>query len=327
MNYRLGITVLLLISSNTASADDMFFGICDASAAVALDGERFAVADDETNVLSIYRWTEPHARETVDLTDFLDNRKSDGDVREADIEAVARIGDRLYWITSHGRGSDGDVKKGRHRLFTTHVSADGRLEPAAKPYTGLLSAMVAEPQYAELGLEGAAQKAPKEPGGFNIEGMAASPSGELLIGLRNPLADGHALVIPLLNPAEVVAGTQEPRFGDHETVDLGGLGIRSMEGTGDGYVIVAGSVGESDATEAAALRTWRGPGHGSDTELLRELPAGFNGEAVMQMGMGGEQKFVVLSDDGNETVDGVACKKTSVPVQEKRFRWLAIDPA
>lgn len=327
MKIFFGMIAFVLVGSNPAVADDFFFGICDASAAIALDDGRFAVADDETNILSIYRWADPRTRETLDLTDFLDNRKSGGDFREADIEAVARIDDRLFWITSHGRGAEGDVKKGRHRLFATQISADGRIEPMARPYKGLLAAMVAEPRFAKLGLEAASQKAPKGPGGFNIEGMAASPSGGLLIGLRNPLADGHAVVIPLLNPAEVVAGTQEPRFGDHETVDLGGLGIRSMEETGDGYLIVAGSVGESDATELGAIRTWRGPGHGAGTDLVQELPVGFNGEALFHTGMDGERRIIVLSDDGNETIGGVACKKASVSEQEKRFRWIALDPS
>jgi hypothetical protein len=34
------------------------------------------------------------------------------------------------------------------------------------------------------------------PGGLNIEGLAATPDGQLLIGFRNPLSEGKALLLP-----------------------------------------------------------------------------------------------------------------------------------
>ena len=40
-------------------------------------------------------------------------------------------------------------------------------------------------------LADAALLPPKEPGGFNIEALAATPGGKLLIGLRNPVPAGE----------------------------------------------------------------------------------------------------------------------------------------
>src|SRR5438094_602992 len=81
-------------------------------------------------------------------------------------------------------------------------------------------------------------------GALSIEGLASTPDGALLIGFRNPITDdGKALVARLKNPDQVVAG-QPAEFGKPITLDLGGLGIRSMERRGDEYLIVAGRHGE-----------------------------------------------------------------------------------
>jgi len=47
------------------------FGICDASAALALDSERFVVADDELSVLNIFRFDDADVAGSVDLNAFL----------------------------------------------------------------------------------------------------------------------------------------------------------------------------------------------------------------------------------------------------------------
>ncbi|WEF34392.1 hypothetical protein [Pseudoduganella chitinolytica] len=86
----------------------VYRGICDASAAVALDADRFVVADDEVSVLKIYRFDTPGLPlpgEDVDLHAFL------GGKEEADLEGGALVGDTAYWIGSHG--ADGDGKPAR----------------------------------------------------------------------------------------------------------------------------------------------------------------------------------------------------------------------
>src|SRR5262245_46723677 len=76
-----------------------YTGMCDASAGVAIAADLFIVASDEDNRLRIYRRDRPGAPEQeFDLTAFL---KLGAD-QEADIEGATRIGDRIFWITSHG---------------------------------------------------------------------------------------------------------------------------------------------------------------------------------------------------------------------------------
>lgn len=83
----------------------------------------------------------------------------------------------------------------------------------------------------QFNLKEAETKAPKAEGGLNIEGLTATPEGELLIGFRNPIPDGKALLLPLKNPSDLVKNpdTAKAIFGEPITLDLGGLGIRSIE--------------------------------------------------------------------------------------------------
>src|SRR5678816_3666254 len=100
---RLFCSVVLAVAPFLTEGKDFpspvnFNGICDASAVIALDSESVVVADDETNSLLVYsRLSGGSPLDAVDLSRFLSaERKSP----EADIEAGARIDDRIYWITS-----------------------------------------------------------------------------------------------------------------------------------------------------------------------------------------------------------------------------------
>ena len=67
---------------------------------------------------------------------------------------------------------------------------------------------------------------------LNIEALAWDPIGKrLLLGLRAPVVDGHALVVPiaLLDPAGPFSRTNIRPDGPALRVDLGGDGIRSLE--------------------------------------------------------------------------------------------------
>lgn len=58
------------------AADDdavVFQGMCDASAASAIDAERFIVADDEENILRVYERTGGPALGAFDVSKFLGN--------------------------------------------------------------------------------------------------------------------------------------------------------------------------------------------------------------------------------------------------------------
>src|SRR5687767_3658238 len=98
----------------------VFLGCCDASAAIALTDDLFVVANDEDNILRVYsRQRLGRPATTVDLTGFLNPGRK---FAEVDIEAAARVGDRIYWISSHGQNAKGKARESRHRFFATSVS-------------------------------------------------------------------------------------------------------------------------------------------------------------------------------------------------------------
>ncbi|MCP4846353.1 MAG: DUF3616 domain-containing protein, partial [Verrucomicrobiaceae bacterium] len=140
--------VMMLSASCIASTHEVTFkGACDASAAVALDEKTFVVADDEDNILRIYSLDKPG----MPIAQFPLDRflKTDTDKHpEADIEGCTRVGDRIYWITSHGRSKKGKWRRSRYLFFATKVIKDGtsyRIEPDGIASRGLLGALRAIP--------------------------------------------------------------------------------------------------------------------------------------------------------------------------------------
>jgi hypothetical protein len=304
-----------------ASTVMTYRGPCDASAAVALDANHFVVAGDEDNTLRIYRRGRPEPVGKVPLAAFLDS----GD-KESDIEAAAAVGKRIYWIASHGRNSKGKLRPGRQRFFATDIDpgAQPGVTPAGTPYRGLLDDLAAAPTLAGLRLGDAAQLAPEAPGGLNIEGLAAMPDGSLLVGLRNPVPNGRALLVPLLNPAELVtAGSgRKARFGEPILLELRGRGVRSIDRAldGRGYWIVAGP-----AADAGAFSLYRWSGQAKDAPRIvdgSEL-VGLRPEALFEL-PGGGGTLQILSDDGGVVTNGTACKDRPISVQG--FRSITLHP-
>jgi hypothetical protein len=236
--------------------------MCDASAGVTFGGDPnlFFVANDEDQgevILRLYSLV-PHPNGSGPLmvshisAEFLELEKKH---REVDVEGAARIGDLIYWIGSHSASKDGKERPNRRRLFATleDPGAGGLLRPVETPYKTLIDDLEEDDRYKPLHLAKAGKKAPKKTNALSIEGLAATPDGGLLIGFRNPIPDGKALLVPLKNPGEVIRG-KPARFGDPIFLDLGGLGIRSIERAADGlYLIVAGRHDEGGAVAPVPL--------------------------------------------------------------------------
>ncbi len=279
------------------SFDDAFvyYGMCDASAAAALGPDLFVVANDERNQLHVYRRGVPRHVAEVDLSAFLGTKQD----KESDLEGAATIGERIYWISSHGRNKKGKLDERRHRFFATELK-DGELVPVGRPYANLLNDMIAAPQLQRYPLAQASGLTPEANGAFNIEGLAATPQGGVLIGLRNPAPRGLALVVELRNPAEVVNGASAV-FGEGIELDLGGLAVRSIELLEDAYVIVAGPPADQGRF---ALYRWSGKAHEAPVEVAHENFGVLRPEAIFAIP--GTGKLQILSDDGGEHVKQMA---------------------
>jgi hypothetical protein len=299
----------------------IFEGMCDASGAVELDPHTFMVADDEDNVLRVYdadRGGPPLA--AVDVSSGVGvapRGKKRPRTPELDLEAATRIGDRAYWLTSHGRNSKGRLRPERLRFFATTLPPAPRAAAEVTVVASterLLDTLLADERYAALGLAAAAERAPKAEGGLNLEGMTASPDGALLLGFRSPVPDGLAILVPIAEPERALAG-EAGAVGPPVRLDLGGLGVRALTWWRGQYLIVAG---HHDSRGPSRLYAW--DGKGAPTLLDVEL-AGYNPEGTFSPDVA--DRLMLLSDDGTVETDGVPCKELAEHGQ-RHFRgvWL-----
>lgn len=307
-----------------AAGDLVFQGMCDASGAVALSENVFVIADDEDNLLRAYDTQSPGAPLwMVDVAPALGVEgkppkpgKPAKGAPEIDIEAATRVGDIALWLTSHGRNSSGKAKPERLRLFGTSLPAQGSDLRVVGTYDKLLDDLFADPRLARFGLREAAELAPKTKGGLNLEGMTKRREGGVWIGFRNPIPDGKALLVPLLNPEAVLTGSPT-QLGDPRLLDLGGRGVRALSLQGDRYLVVGGAF---DGAPGSQLYTWDGENQAvpSSADLTGLNPEGF-------VTTSGSRKTLVVSDDGSELISGTECKRLD-QTSQKRFRARFITP-
>lgn len=308
--------------------DFHYLGACDGSAGVAIGSSHLLVANDETDILRLYRIGTPRWIGRLDLTADLSVGNS-----EADIEGASRVQNSplSYWITSHGRNKKGKIKEDRYRLFGLLLEAGPSsaptLRPMGQPYRHLvqdmlesaswerptqavLDALTAATRLSESELE---ELAPKVRG-LNIEGLATSPDdNRLLIGFRNPLIDGKALIVDLLNPEEVLYGRGGARFGEGILLDLGGLGIRAIEYSPlhGAYLIVAGPVGTEGPS---SLAIWSGVPTQRPVSLgTIEASPGMNPESIL---VGDDGRIQLLFDEGSRTEGNKECKDLKKEVDQ-----------
>ena len=297
-------------------------GICDASAAATLDARHFIVANDEENVLWIYDRATPALVGSVELWNFLGIGKKE----ESDIEGAAAVGNRIYWISSHGRDKRAEIAPSRFQFFASDIERNAGAIPAVKlvgrSYKNLLNDLVDEQKFVKYDFAKASTLAPKVKDGFNIEGLAATADGKLLIGFRNPIPHGKALVIPINNPDALIDAAANPviraNFGNAMELDLHGRGIRSIDLVGAEYYIVAGPIDDGGSFD---IYRWSGKANAPPVVVPVPELAGLHPESLVAMANG---KLQILSDDGRREIAGTACKE--LPRKERSFRSVTIAP-
>jgi len=298
----------------------LYRGTCDGSGAAAIDFLHFLGVNDDDQGLRVYRRATTAAPvQQLDITIPLGLGGND----EADLEDLARVGDRIYAITSHGRNTSGELQPARYRFaaldVTGAVPALGitvagssstllvDLLAAANwdtPDPALIAALDASSQ---LDRATRANLAPENEG-TNIEGLAALPSGPLVIGFRNPRPNSRAIVVTLTNPDAVVAG-QPAHFGAAAELDLGGLGIRGMAWSPAhaAVLIIAGS-----HASGGPFRIYRWSGTLGDAPVVAAdvtAPASGAPEAIVPYA--NTRDVQIIFDQGDALIGGVRCKDAS----------------
>jgi Protein of unknown function (DUF3616) len=293
----------------------LYQGACDASAAARLgDSSLFVAASDEDYILRLYDASAPGP--PVDRVDVIAHLAPEDDTKEPDIEGSAVVGDRVYWITSHGRDKNAIVQESRQRFFATALIGSGsspRLAPVGRACTRLLHDLTRASDLARFDLDEASRLAPEAEGGLNIEGLAPAAEGHLLVGFRNPIREGRALVARLHNPADLVddrdgADTIAARFTLAGHLDLGGRGIRALEHVPalGGYLLLAGAFDDSGDF---ALFRWSGRLDDEATRIETDALAELNPEELIATPGAGLITIDLFSDDGDRLMGEKKCKK------------------
>jgi len=303
------VLVIILSACVAASAAEfslgakvLFEGAFDGSAGADVGGGFFVGATDEDNEFRLYDVKGGPSPKTLEVGVDAAVKGALGlkKIKECDLEGAAKIGDLIFWIGSHGRDKDAEEKKERQVLFATKLSGvgkDAKLEIAGKVYTRLIDDLLKDPALTPFDLAKAATLAPKDEGGLNIESLAADV-GKLWIGFRNPKSKAkEALLVPLLNPTEIIKKDVRPKLGDPLLLNLGGLGVRDMVAWNDGFLIIAGDFVDRFQPGAKPSRvfSWK---PGTEPKDIGVDFDDLNPEAIMIMGEGDNARILILSDDG-----------------------------
>jgi hypothetical protein len=203
-----------------------------------------------------------------------------------DPEGITTDGTHFYVVGSQSRGKGG----GGIGLVRFRFDAARRSVSDVQSLSGL-KALLAErvPELRGYGRKGGER-------GINIEGLAWDPAGSrLLLGLRSPLVDGMALVVPLK------LGGDRPLSADGLRVDGPALkvalgsddGIRGMEhdAAARAFRII---VGASKGGGEARLVEWNG--QGTATREIRRFAGALKPEGVAATKLAGRDITVVLCD-------------------------------
>ena len=295
-------------SAETAS-QPIFRNACDASAAFFEPGGDLVVADDRTDVMSAYSVEGGAPIRPVDMYAFTGTNRWARRNFSA-FEAVAPLGDKLYFLTSHARNRKrGANRPYRRRFFAVRpVVVDGRqeFEQVGATYKKLNTALTESKELRRTGVASSIMELHRElpylspdQRGLSLQALAAGRDGSsLLIGLRNPRIAGRSLVIPFLNPERVALGLAEPTFAAAILLDLGGQGIADMvldSAQGD-YLISTGPAGGPDGsgTEGRLYR-WSGEASDPPKQLESFAREHFDPQALA---LASDKRLLVLSDDG-----------------------------
>jgi hypothetical protein len=141
-----------------------------------------------------------------------------------DLEGMTHDGTHFYVVGSQSKSKGGDLAG----LVRFRFDAAGLRAEGVEAVSGLKPFLAG--QVAELrGMEGRKYK----DGGINVEGVAWDARGRrLLLGLRSPVVDGQALLVPLKlrDPqGALTVENLEVEGGRAIRLPLGGAGVRSIE--------------------------------------------------------------------------------------------------
>ncbi|MDC0708321.1 DUF3616 domain-containing protein [Stigmatella sp. ncwal1] len=304
-----------------------YSGTCDGSGGVWIDSGHFLNFNDESQTARIFgQGLNTPAVQSKELSSALGLSSSD----EADFEDAARVGNRVYVTTSHARNKDGKLETSRYKFFAMDVS--GTVPNVSLQVAGVSSNLLKDmldasnwtqanasvisllQERSQLSKATVARLAPKEEG-VNIEGLAAVPSGSLLVGFRNPQSGANAIIVSLTHPDGIFSGAKA-QFGQAFLVNLDGQGIRGMAWSEAHQAVLILSGPHDESSGPFALWKWRGDAsHVPERVWALSAPSESAPEAVIPIP--GTNEVRILFDMGSHLIGGEVCK--DVPASSQFF--------
>lgn len=211
-----------------------------------------------------------------------------------DFEGVSEGKDNeIFLITSHSTSKKGERKKTREKLIKLTLKGE-RISKIQ--VVGNLLPFIQKKLKDSLKLE------KKELEEINIEGLAFNATQEtLLIGLRSPVFNGMALILPLLNPYDLFSKKQDPIFNDIITLDLEGAGIRAITyDTKRNRFLIAGEAKNKKGKLRSRIWAWDGLQNTKATRIeVPKIKEVKNIEGMTIVHREGTSYLLFVCDNGN----------------------------
>jgi hypothetical protein len=324
-------------------------GTSDGSTAINITPELMLVGDNENNVVRLYdRYRSGAPSKEFDWQ--VDLGLSPQEHGEVNIEASTRSGNRIYFCGAHSNSNLAESRTNRNRIFAVDLSGTGL--NTGLTYVGRYDHLKDDllkwdstnchgkgTNYYGLAASAADAVNPKAPDGFNIEGLSMAPgsASAAWLGFRAPIVPvtnrTYALIIPVLNYTALSSSGGLPGsavFGAPIELDLYGRGIRSMEGTSNGFIICAGPPGDvQEYPNDFKLYTWTGNPEDAAQQRDADL-SGLQPEGIVELPAvpwTAESQIQLISDNGTTIPydDGIPNKKLSVTAFRKfRSDWVTL---
>ena len=298
------------------------FELSEVSGAAMLPGNRLlAVTDEDKGVYLLEHVSQKLLSERLTITDK-DGLLNNDSIKLDDLEDVALAWDGMsaeydvYLVTSHSRNREGIEKPKRDQIVRLHAGTDGELKVLnSEPPGKLKKAMTGR-------LKSALERTPAQ-SGFNIEGAAWDPQGQLILGLRSPTTtisrkerdNEDAIVVRLKNPGAIF--NNDPLQIQKVSLRLAGQGIRGMcfDNQLNGYWILSGLSPDPnyEVKDNWGLWFWDGTASGdgkqpdtyavgnSPSEVMVPLAARRHldcPEAVCRIDIDGQSYLLLIADGG-----------------------------
>jgi hypothetical protein len=144
-------------------------------------------------------------------------------------------------------------------------------------------------------------------GGLNIEGLAWDPrQGRLLLGLRSPIIDGDALLVPLRlrDPrGAFIKDNLEVEGSGAIRLPLGGGGIRDIQydGRANLFRIISGAAEDQDQTDFS-LWEWNGNEQQPALRETNRFDESLKPEGVARVTAGGRDFIIIVFDSSGYRV-------------------------